>query len=256
MWRVHRQIRKRQHSRPSSLVVRSIPASHYAHANRIFEIFVILLPALRVSDSSHAPSSYQNKRARISTPLPTPPHSRPASTQQGGHFGSWPSSRASSRSRGSPEKIPPRAPSRAASTRSQHQQQPHQQSQEQQQTNNNSQYQFQRRTSLSGVSIPISALVSPHAPSVSRSSKFHMQDPRKPPRQRDTGWALRFRDEDDAGSPVQAWFFFVGFVLFPLWWVAAFTRTPQTRRVGGSDTEKAVMLDDPQVERGAQPFLF
>jgi hypothetical protein len=100
------------------------------------------------------------------------------------------------------------------------------------------------------MSIPISALVSPHAPSISRSSKFHMQDPRKPPRKRDTGWSLRFRGEEEVGSPVQAWFFFVGFVLFPLWWAASIMRTPETRQVGGSDTEKAVTLDDPQVEHG------
>jgi len=79
-----------------------------------------------------------------------------------------------------------------------------------------------------------------------------MQDPRKPPRKRDTGWALRFGGggQEEAGSPVQAWFFFLGFVVFPLWWAAAVMRTPETRRVGGSDTEKAVMLDDPQVEHG------
>lgn len=102
------------------------------------------------------------------------------------------------------------------------------------------------------MSIPISALVSPHAPSVGRSSKFHMQDPRKPPRARSTGWALHLRDRegDEEGSPVQAWLFFIGFVLFPVWWVSSFMRTPETRRVGGDDVEKAVVVDDPQVERG------
>jgi hypothetical protein len=47
---------------------------------------------------------------------------------------------------------------------------------------------------------------------------------------------------------VHAWCFFVGFVLFPVWWVAAlFLRTPRTRVVGD---EKGVSLDDPQIEHG------
>jgi len=83
-----------------------------------------------------------------------------------------------------------------------------------------------------------------------------MQDPRKPPRKQDTGWALTFREDDEVGSPIQAWFFFVGFVLFPLWWAASIMRTPKTRHVGGSDTEKAVTLDDPQVEHDAKVWRF
>ncbi|KZP13902.1 hypothetical protein FIBSPDRAFT_119806 [Athelia psychrophila] len=77
-----------------------------------------------------------------------------------------------------------------------------------------------------------------------------MQDPRKPPRARATGWALHRRDEEEERSPVQAWLFFAGFVLFPVWWLASVMGTPETRRVGGSDVEKAVVVDDPQVERG------
>ena len=49
---------------------------------------------------------------------------------------------------------------------------------------------------------------------------------------------------------MHAWMFYIAFVLFPLWWVAAFWRVPQTRVVGGTDTEKAVPLDDPQIEFG------
>ena len=198
----------------------------------------LLFLAVRVSDSSHAPSSYnsyQNKRARISNnpPLTAPSESLPASTQQlGRNYASWSSSRASSRSN-----HPPRTPSRAASTRSQSQKYPgHRGSSD--------------RRSISGMSIPISALVSPHAPSISRSTRFHMQDPRKPPRIQDTPWSLRFNHVEEPGSPIQAWFFFIGFVVFPLWWLASFWKTPQTRHVGGSDTEKAVTLDDPQVEHG------
>jgi len=65
---------------------------------------------------------------------------------------------------------------------------------------------------------------------------------------------LRFREDDEPGSPIHAWFFFVGFVLFPLWWAASVMRTPKTRHVGGSDTEKAVPLDDPQIEYDAHAW--
>jgi len=44
-------------------------------------------------------------------------------------------------------------------------------------------------------------------------------------------------------------------VLFPLWWAAAFISTPKTRRLGGTDAEKGVMLDDPQVEHGLSAIL-
>jgi hypothetical protein len=107
------------------------------------------------------------------------------------------------------------------------------------------------------VSIPISALISPHAPSVAHSGTYHMRDPRKPKKVRSTGWGLRFRDEENEqhGSPVHAWFFFTGFVAPVLWWLASFWKVPTTRSVGGTDLEKAVMVDDPQVEHGAwHPF--
>lgn len=72
----------------------------------------------------------------------------------------------------------------------------------------------------------------------------------------------RGRDEDKmhqgvgwsagGGSPLHAWLFFLGFVLFPVWWIAGFlVRIPKTRRLGeGVGTEKGVVLDDPQVEFG------
>ena len=105
---------------------------------------------------------------------------------------------------------------------------------------------------LSHASIPVSALVSPRAPSVSKSltSAYHMRDPRKPPRVQPTSWGLRLGTEVEDGSPTHAWFFFLGFIFFPLWWFASVWRIPQTRSVGGSEVEKAVTLDDPQVEHG------
>jgi hypothetical protein len=78
-----------------------------------------------------------------------------------------------------------------------------------------------------------------------------MRDPRRPPRRMETGWTLRFRTMEEEGSPVQAWLFYIALVIFPLWWVGAFWRVPKTRVVGGTDTEKAVPLDDPQIEFGA-----
>jgi hypothetical protein len=86
---------------------------------------------------------------------------------------------------------------------------------------------------------------------------YHMQDPRRPARTQPTGWGLTLGD-DGGRSPVHAWLFFTGFVLFPLWWVAAFgVPIPQTRRLGdeeeGDEKGKGraqVVLDDPQVEFG------
>jgi len=72
----------------------------------------------------------------------------------------------------------------------------------------------------------------------------------------ETGWALRFRTTEEEGSPVHAWMFYIALVFFPLWWVAAFWRVPKTRVVGGTDTEKAVPLDDPQIEFDALSWRF
>ena len=58
------------------------------------------------------------------------------------------------------------------------------------------------------------------------------------------------------GSPLHAWLFFVGFIVFPLWWAAGFLiPIPRTRRLEGNDTEKGVVLDDPQVEHGQSYFM-
>ena len=172
--------------------------------------------------SSLAPSSYphHNKRARLSGPSPSPAPSNTNAHNTGTY-----SSRTSSRAR---------APS---STRSG----PHDNASER-----------ERRRSLSQRSIPISALVTPQVPSIGRpSSAYHMRDPRRPPRRMETSWALRLRTAEEEGSPVHAWLFYLALVIFPLWWVGAVWRVPQTRVVGGTDTEKAVPLDDPQIEFGA-----
>ncbi|KAG1715714.1 hypothetical protein ID866_1430 [Astraeus odoratus] len=86
-----------------------------------------------------------------------------------------------------------------------------------------------------------------------------MRDPRKPPKKlKDTEWGLRFASEDEAGSPPHAWLFFIGFVLFPLWWVAALCiPVPRTRTAGDASLEKAVtVIDDPQIEHDAKSWRF
>lgn len=211
-------------------------------SHRSIRPFLIRNKGQRISNSSHAPSSYHRKRARLSSvsPFATPVQSRassvhetPRSASRDHHFSSLSSSTGG-------RIAPPRTPSRAASNRSR---QPHTPS-----TTNR----HERHQSMSQMSIPISAIVSPHAPSISKSTKFHMRDPRKPPRKRDdTPWGLRFTTEDEAGSPIQAWCFFLGFLLFPVWWVAGLLlRVPRTRFAGDVDTEKGVTIDDPQIEHG------
>ncbi len=123
------------------------------------------------------------------------------------------------------------------------------------------------RPSLSQMSLPISALISPHAPSVTYSGKYHMRDPRKPAPIQSTPWSLSFpsRIENDqnrwertswserGGSPLCAWLFFTGFLVFPVWWATWLVGVPQTRRLVDdivAEREKAVVLDDPQVEHG------
>ncbi|PIL35142.1 hypothetical protein GSI_02931 [Ganoderma sinense ZZ0214-1] len=205
-----------------------------------------------VSEVSKPPSSYHGrKRARLSTsgasPSASPAHSRPGSTQP--HLmDSW-----SSRT-GAPFLGLHRATSKTgSSTRSGR---PESMSTNaQRQPSSLAQSRADRRRSMSEISFPISALVAPHAPSMSiRSGGYHMRDPRKPPRIRPTSWSLHLPSVEEQGSPVHAWCFFMGFILFPLWWFASFWRIPPTRVVGGTDTEKAVALDDPQVEHDARSW--
>ncbi|KAJ7052009.1 hypothetical protein C8F01DRAFT_1172723 [Mycena amicta] len=100
-------------------------------------------------------------------------------------------------------------------------------------------------------SLPISALVTPHAPSIVSAggtaySYYHMRDPRKVPKVQPTGWNPSF------GSSASV-LFFLGFVVFPVWWVAGTcVSVPRTRRL---DAEKGqVVLDDPQVEFDARTW--
>lgn len=266
------------------------------------------------SGSSQAPSSYTRKKARLSHPGPQQmaslgegvtsgprPASRADSQRHAGNTGTW-SSQTSNRGaipfRTDSRASQVRPPSRAAST-SKHQQGA-------QSTNPNAPPRStsraaSRRGSISQASIPISALISPHAPSISthtRATRFHMHDPRKPPKVQTTPWSLslpqigpgetlssieRLRlgrvhrgggggDQEDqeghilhrvgwtesGGSPLHAWLFFVGFVIFPVWWVAAIMRTPRTRRIGGleggQEEKKMAPLDDPQVEHDAKSW--
>ncbi|KAJ6569639.1 hypothetical protein B0H19DRAFT_1257256 [Mycena capillaripes] len=195
-------------------------------------------------NSSHAPSSYhRQKRARLSTPTESRPGSRSGQEPSGdtaATVGSW-----------SSRKSILRPPSRAQSISKQ--------------SHTTSLHRAPSRRSISQSSIPISALISPHAPSIARSGHgaYHMRDPHKPPRIQPTGWALsigaldgegadRWRRWTEAGgSPLHAWLFFLGFVLFPVWWAAAFLRVLRTRRVG---KETQVVLDDPQLEFDARTW--
>ncbi|KAJ6456567.1 hypothetical protein C8R47DRAFT_1107716 [Mycena vitilis] len=190
------------------------------------------------STLTHAPSSFhRQKRARLSTPTESRPGSRSGqepSADTAATVGSW-----------SSRKAILRPPSRASISK---------------QSQTASLHRAPSRRSISQASIPISALISPHAPSVARSGgAYHMRDPHKPPRIQPTSWTLSFGELDGhgsdrwrrwteaGGSPLHAWLFFLGFVLFPLWWVAAFLRILRTRRVG---KETQVVLDDPQLEFG------
>jgi hypothetical protein len=69
----------------------------------------------------------------------------------------------------------------------------------------------------------------------------------------------RVRWTEGGGSPLHAWLFFLGFVLFPVWWVAAVVGIPRTRSIGHDghpgSVEKGVVLDDPQVEHGGCFFI-
>jgi hypothetical protein len=195
----------------------------------------------------HAPSSFRAKRARLSTSSysPGPSPSRASTSLNVTNTGTWTSTTSSKiRSLSRQHSVTKPPSSKTNSYRSDIPSEKIRASERYERSRSMSQ--------LSHTSIPVSALVSPRAPSVSKSltSAYHMRDPRKPPRVQPTPWGLRLRTEFEDGSSIHAWFFFLGFILFPLWWLASVWRIPQTRSVGGSEVEKAVTLDDPQVEHG------
>ena len=200
----------------------------------------------RTGPDLHAPSSFRAKRARLSTSSsPGPSPSRPDTSLNVTNTGTWTSTTSSKMRTLSRQQSTIKPPS--SKTNSYRSDNPSER------VRSYDRYERTRSMSqLSHTSIPVSALVSPRAPSVSKSltSAYHMRDPRKPPRVQPTPWGLRLRTEFEDGSPIHAWFFFLGFIFFPLWWFASVWRIPQTRSVGGSEVEKAVTLDDPQVEHG------
>lgn len=199
---------------------------------------------MRLTDASDGRGSYRSSASRAGS-VPTPNDSPPNAK----NTGSWSSKGSHGIASQSSHHYGPPPPGTSASHASHY---------------SSSQQRAPSRRSLSQASIPISALISPHAPSISRLSTFHMRDPRKPNPIQSTPWSLSFPSAGQAdesrwswrgwvergGSPLHAWVFFIGFILFPLWWAAAlFIPIPKTRRL--EDTEKGVILDDPQVEHGA-----
>ncbi|KXN83151.1 hypothetical protein AN958_01822 [Leucoagaricus sp. SymC.cos] len=214
--------------------------------------------AHRASASSHAPSSFRRKRARLSLPSDSSnPPSRPSSrtamssvqeSPNAKNTGSWSSKKSG---RGSILTDTASNVRRAASA--------------------STQTHARNDSCLSQASIPLSALISPHAPSITHSGTFHMRDPRKPGPIQSTSWSLSFPSRVDdgeswwdrrswverGGSPLCAWLFFFGFVIFPVWWVTWVIGVPKTRRLGDSEAggrEKSVILDDPQVEYDARSW--
>ena len=210
-------------------------------------VTLIFLRAAAKRPDFHAPSSFRAKRARLSTSSysPGPSPSRPDTSLNATNTGTWTSATSSKiRSLSRQHSVTKPPSSKTNSYRSDIPSDKIRVSDRYERTRSMSQ--------LSHTSIPVSALVSPRVPSVSKSltSAYHMRDPRKPPRIQPTPWSLRLRTDFEDGSSIHAWLFFLGFIIFPLWWFASVWRIPKTRRVGGSEVEKAVTLDDPQVEHG------
>ena len=219
---------------------------HVSHRFHFLESSLTLLRAVEKRSGSdlHGPSSFRAKRARLSTSShsPGPSPSRPDPLLNASNTGTWTSTTSSKIRSLSRQQSVTKPPS--SKTNSYRSDLPSERVRSYERARSVSQ--------LSHTSIPVSALVSPRAPSVSKSltSAYHMRDPRKPPRVQPTPWGLRLGTEFEDGSPIHAWLFFLGFIVFPLWWAASVWRIPQTRSVGGSEVEKAVTLDDPQVEHG------
>ncbi|KAN0127963.1 hypothetical protein V8E53_014217 [Lactarius tabidus] len=179
---------------------------------------VLYLPA-RTHEHTIVPSSYHDKRVSGPSPTPTPSNAHNTCTY---------SSRTSARSapHGS-SKGPGTGPPESASER-------------------------ERRRSVSQRSIPISALLMPHLLSIGRaSSAYHMRDLRRPPRRMETGWRCVFARLKRRGRLSR-----LGCFMSPLCSSALVDRCCLARVVGGTDTEKAAPLDDPQIEFDARSWRF
>ena len=209
-------------------------------------------PRLVSESSGGPPSAYQQrKRVRLSSsPNATPAHSRPGSAQYASNNMGSITDRTNAPVSPAVRALSRAGSNRDGSTRSLRQSIVSSIAPSPPESRRGS------RRSPSQTSIPVAAVMTPHPPSLSRSSIYHMRDPRRPPRVHPTPWVPRLRSADEEGSPLHAWIFFIGFILFPLWWIASFLPIPETRRVGYTDTEKGVTVDDPQVEHGMSALLY
>ncbi|GJJ15485.1 hypothetical protein Clacol_009763 [Clathrus columnatus] len=213
----------------------SAPVNTNTNKNSVRSILVTRSESMdRPSDASHtshAPSSFrlpQSKRIRLSeTPPPSQSQSRAASPP-----------RSPPRNRNTSSSPQPSRPGSAAAVAVN----PRGQSR----TSLDSRRHNNRSPSLSeSASIPVMAILTPRAPSIDTRhslNTYHMRDPSLPPSRRQSavwkGAATRkVLDEDILGMksrssldrwgvesslfPLQGWAFVVGFLVFPLWWVAA-----------------------------------
>lgn len=165
----------------------------------------LTVDSTRISDASHAPSSFRHaKRIRLSTPSHSLSYDNQSSHQSPPESPEAPGSRPPSSLRALP----------LSSVNS--------------------------RT-LSQTSIPLRAIVSPKPPSVDQGSTYHMRDPDlPPPRRLSTQWTGGARKDDNMGRafPLQGWAFIIGFLVFPLWWVAAIAPVGwgwRSRGIGGQN---------------------
>ncbi|KAI4522250.1 hypothetical protein K525DRAFT_199262 [Schizophyllum commune Loenen D] len=93
------------------------------------------------------------------------------------------------------------------------------------------------RPGSSRLSAQPSARASTYA-SGSTAARYHMRDPRKPPPLVPTPW-LPSRD-----APRSAWLFFVGFVLFPAWWLGGLLPAKPRPCVFGTHSDAEQLVGD------------
>lgn len=191
------------------------------------------------SHTSHAPSSFRlhnPKRIRLSdAPPPSQTHSRPTSPSRSPPRTRVPSSSSSpTPSRTGSALRTGAGPFTTTTTRAQSQ------------TSFSSQGHHRAPSVAGSTSIPVLAILTPKAPSIDTRhslNTYHMRDPSLPPTKRHSkvwkGAATRKVVDEDPGYmmrsrsslvgwgverrlfPLQGWAFVVGFIVFPLWWIAA-----------------------------------